>query len=70
MKNQQSPALAIHSIQDQRVPISNVDVLLNDSNFKQVIKVETKGHHNCVKDQYFWENVFHFIASNEGGDSR
>lgn len=66
LKNQQSPALAIHSIQDQKVPISNVDVLLNDSNFKQVIKVETKGHHNCVKDKFFWDNVFHFIASNEG----
>ncbi len=66
LKNQQSPALAIHSIHDKKVPISNVDVLLNDSNFKQVIKVETKGHHNCVKNKYFWDNVFHFIASNEG----
>ncbi|MGN4125447.1 alpha/beta hydrolase [Lysinibacillus sphaericus] len=66
VKNQQSPALAIHSIQDKKVPISNVDVLLNDSNFKQVIKVVTKGHHNCVKDKFFWDNVFHFIASNEG----
>jgi uncharacterized protein len=66
LKNQQSPALAIHSIQDKKVPISNVDVLLNNSNFKQVIKVVTKGHHNCVKDKCFWDNVFHFIASNEG----
>ncbi len=66
LKNQQSPALAIHSIQDKKVPISNVDVLLNDSNFKQVIKVETKGHHNCVKDEHFWDNVFRFIDSSEG----
>ncbi|UOQ49358.1 alpha/beta hydrolase [Gracilibacillus caseinilyticus] len=66
LKNQQSPALGIHSIHDKKVPISNVDLLLNDSNFKQVIKVDTKGHHNCVKDKYFWYNVFHFIASNEG----
>jgi pimeloyl-ACP methyl ester carboxylesterase len=66
LKNQQSPALAIHSIQDKKVPISNVDVLLNDSNFKQVIKVDTKGHHNCVKDKCFWDNVFHFIESNKG----
>lgn len=65
LKNQQAPALAIHSIRDKRVSISNVDVLLNDSNFRQVIKVATKGHHNCVKDKYFWDNVFHFIASNE-----
>lgn len=64
LKNQQSPALAIHSIQDKKVPISNVDVLLNNSNFKQVIKVETKGHHNCVKDKNFWDNIFHFIVSN------
>ncbi|WP_313894122.1 alpha/beta fold hydrolase [Psychrobacillus sp.] len=66
LKSQQSPALAIHSIQDKKVPISNVDVLLNNSNFKQVIKVETKGHHNCVKDKCFWDNVFNFIESNEG----
>lgn len=66
LKNQKSPALAIHSIQDKKVPISNVDVLLKDSNFKQVIKVVTKGHHNCVKDKYFWDNVFHFIARNKG----
>ncbi|WP_052016010.1 alpha/beta hydrolase [Alkalihalobacillus hemicellulosilyticus] len=68
MKNQQSPALAIHSIHDQKVPISNVDVLLNDSNFKQVVKVEAKGHHNCVKANDFWDYVFHFIASNEGDE--
>lgn len=66
LNNQLSPALAIHSIQDKKVPISNVDVLLNDSNFKQVIKVSTKGHHNCVKDKCFWEDIFHFIASKEG----
>ncbi|MGE7090573.1 alpha/beta hydrolase [Lysinibacillus sp. NPDC048646] len=66
LKNQQSPALAIHSIQDKKVPISNVEVLQNDSNFKQVIKVVTKGHHNCVKDKFFWDNVFHFIANNKG----
>lgn len=66
LKNQQSPALAIHSIQDKKVPISNVEVLLNDSNFKQVIKVATKGHHNCVKDKFFWDNVFDFIANNKG----
>jgi esterase/lipase len=66
LKNQQSPSLAIHSIQDKKVPITNVDVLLNDSNFKQVIKVATKGHHNCVKDKNFWDNVFHFIANHEG----
>lgn len=65
LKNQKSPALAIHSIQDKKVPISNADVLLTDSNFKQVIKVATKGHHNCVKDEHFWDNIFHFIASNE-----
>lgn len=66
LKNQQSPALAIHSILDKKVLISNVDVLLNDSNFIQVIKVETKGHHNCYKDNDFWDNVFRFIVSNEG----
>ncbi|WP_421049964.1 alpha/beta hydrolase [Lysinibacillus sp. UGB7] len=66
VKNQQSPALAIHSIQDKKVPISNVEILINDSNFKHVIKVVTKGHHNCVKDKFFWDNVFHFIASNKG----
>ncbi|MFB7157894.1 alpha/beta hydrolase [Lysinibacillus sp. NPDC056232] len=66
LKNQQSPALAIHSIEDKKVSISNVDVLINNSNFKQVIKVVTKGHHNCVKDKFFWVNVFHFIESNEG----
>lgn len=66
LKNQQSPALALHSILDKKVPISNVDVLLSDSNFKQVIKVVTKGHHNCVKDKHFWNNVFQFIASKEG----
>ncbi|WP_369436040.1 alpha/beta hydrolase [Lysinibacillus fusiformis] len=66
LKNQQSPALAIHSIQDKKVPISNVEVLLKDSNFKQVIKVVTKGHHNCVKDKFFWDNVFHLIANNKG----
>ena len=66
LKNQKAPALAIHSIQDKKVPISNVDVLLNDSNFKQVIKVETKGHHNCVKDKNFWFTIFHFIENNKG----
>ncbi|QFF99205.1 alpha/beta fold hydrolase [Psychrobacillus glaciei] len=65
LKNQQSPALATHSTQDKKVPISSVDVLLNDSNFKQVIMVNTKGHHNCAKDKCFWDNVFHFIVSNE-----
>ncbi|WP_026675711.1 alpha/beta hydrolase [Alkalihalobacterium bogoriense] len=65
LKTQQSPALAIHSIHDKKVSVSNVDVLVKESNFKEVIKVETKGHHNCVKDQYFWDNVFHFLASNE-----
>ena len=64
LKNQKSPALAIHSIHDKIVPISNVDILLMDSNFKQVIKVGTKGHNNCVKDEHFWEYVFHFITSN------
>ncbi|MCR6104965.1 alpha/beta fold hydrolase [Salipaludibacillus agaradhaerens] len=64
MKNQQSPALAIHGTQDTKVPISNVDVLLTHSNFKQVIKVKTKGHHNCVKDNDFWENIFRFITDN------
>lgn len=66
LKKQQSPALAIHSIKDKKVPISNVDVLIKHSNFKQVIKVVTKGHHNCVKDEFFWDNVFRFITSNEG----
>ncbi|MEK4760385.1 alpha/beta fold hydrolase [Viridibacillus sp. FSL E2-0187] len=66
LKNQQAPSLAVHSIQDKKVAISNVDVLLNDSNFKQVIKVATKGHHNCVKDKNFWDNVFYFIANHEG----
>jgi len=65
LKNQQSPALAIHSIHDKKVSISNVDVLINDSNFKQVIKVTTKGHHHCVKDKSFWDNVFHFLASHK-----
>ena len=62
LKNQKSPAFAIHSTLDQKVPISNVDVLLSNSNFSQVIKVETKGHHNCVKDEHFWDNVFQFLA--------
>ena len=70
LKNQKSPALAIHSIHDKKVPISNVYILLKDSNFKQVIKVETKGHHSCVKDERFWDNVFHFITSNEVDVSR
>ncbi|KPN96271.1 alpha/beta hydrolase [Lysinibacillus sp. ZYM-1] len=70
LKNQVSPALAIHSIQDKKVPISNVEVLINDSNFKQVIKVATKGHHNCVKDKFFWENVLRFITSIERGNDR
>ena len=65
LKNQKSPALAIHSMHDKKVPVSNVEVLLKNSNFKQVIKVETKGHHGCVKDERFWENVFHFIESSE-----
>ena len=65
LKNQKSPALAIHSILDKKVPISNVEILLKASNFKRVMKVETKGHHNCVKDDYFWENIFHFISNNE-----
>jgi pimeloyl-ACP methyl ester carboxylesterase len=64
VKNQQSPALAIHGTEDTKVPISNVDVLLTHSNFKQVIKVETKGHHNCVKDNDFWDNIFRFITDN------
>lgn len=70
VKSQKSPALAIHSKHDKIVPISNVDILLKDSNFKQVIKVETKGHHRCVKDERFWDNVFHFITSNELNVSR
>lgn len=45
-KNQQSPALVIHSIHHKKVPISNVDALLNNSNFKQVVTVETKGHYD------------------------
>ena len=65
LKNQKSPALAIHSILDKKVPISNVEILLEASNFKRVMKVETKGHHNCVKEDCFWENIFHFISSNE-----
>jgi uncharacterized protein len=63
VKNQKSKALAIHSIHDQKVPVSNVDVLLNDSNFKQIIKVTTKGHHNCVTDEHFWNHVFHFLGN-------
>ena len=70
LKNQKSSALAIHSILDKKVPISNVDILLKDSNFKQVIKVETKGHNSCVKDELFWDNIFHFITSNEVDVSR
>ncbi|MEG0260933.1 MAG: alpha/beta fold hydrolase [Lysinibacillus sp.] len=66
LKNQPSPALAIHSIHDKKVPSSNVDVLLDKSNFKKVIKVKTKGHHNCVKDKFFWDNVVQFIESTEG----
>ena len=65
IKNQKSKALAIHSILDQKVPITNVDVLLNRSNFRQVIQVRTKGHHNCVADEHFWNHVFHFIENNE-----
>ena len=61
LKNQKSSALAIHSIHDKKVPIANADILLKDSNFKQVIKVETKGHNSCVKDDRFWDYVFHFI---------
>ena len=66
LKNQSTPALAIHSILDKKVPISNVDVLISDSNFTQVIKVETKGHHNCVRDEHYWDNVFQFIKSSKG----
>ncbi|MFJ5764961.1 alpha/beta hydrolase [Lysinibacillus sp. NPDC093210] len=66
LKNQQSPSLAIHSMQDKKVPVSNAEVLKNASNFKQIIKVETKGHHNCVKDPFFWNYVFQFIESNKG----
>ena len=65
LKNQKSSALAIHSIHDKKVPIANADILVKDSNFKQVIKVETKGHNSCVKDDRFWDHVFHFITSNE-----
>ena len=65
LKNQKSPALAIHSIHDKKVPVLNVEFLASDSNFKQVIKVETKGHHSCVKDERFWDNVFHFLESSE-----
>ena len=70
LKNQKSSALAIHSVHDKKVPISNVDILLKDSNFKQIIKVETKGHHSCVKDERFWDNIFQFIISNEVDVSR
>ena len=63
IKNQKSKALAIHSTRDQKVSITNVDVLLNSSNFKQIIKVSTEGHNNCVKDKNFWMNVFHFIEN-------
>ncbi len=65
MKSQNSPSLAIQSIHDKKVPISNVEILTQASNFKQVMKVETKGHHSCVKDERFWDNVFHFIESSE-----
>ena len=65
VKNQKTKALAIHSIYDQKVLVSNVDVLLNDSNFKQIIKVATKGHHNCVTDEHFWDYVFQFIENKE-----
>ena len=62
--NQQlAPAFSIHSYLDQKVRISSVDVLVNNSNFKQIIKVKTKGHHNCVQDKHFWHHVFHFIES-------
>ena len=70
LKKQKSPALAIHSIHDKIVPISNIDPLLKDSNFKHVIKVETKGHHRCVKDERFWDHVFHFITSKKVDVSR
>lgn len=63
---QQAPAFSIHSYLDQKVPISSVDVLMNNSNFKQVIKVKTKGHHNCVQDEHFWHYVFRFIESTKG----
>lgn len=66
LKNQRSPAFAIHSILDKKVPISNVNVLISDSNFTQILKVETKGHHNCVTDKHFWDNVFQFIKSSNG----
>ena len=67
LKNQKSPALAIHSMHDKKVPVSNVEVLLKNSNFKQVIKVETKGHNNCVKDKHFWNNISRFIESSNRG---
>lgn len=63
IKKQKSKALAIHSSQDRKVSITNVDVLLNNSNFKQIIKVSTEGHNNCVKDKHFWTHVFHFIEN-------
>lgn len=63
---QQASAFSIHSSLDQKVPISSVDVLMNNSNFKEVIKVRTKGHHNCVQDEHFWRHVFRFIDSTKG----
>ena len=68
LKNQKSPAPAIHSIYDEKVPITNTYVLLKDSNFQQVIQAATNGHHSCVKDDCFWDNVFRFIKSNEVED--
>ncbi|KOS69237.1 hypothetical protein AEA09_12200 [Lysinibacillus contaminans] len=65
--NQQlAPAFSIHSCFDQKVPVSCVDVLMHTSNFKEVIKVNTKGHHNCVQDEHFWRYVFQFIESTKG----
>lgn len=65
--NQQlAPAFSIHSYLDLKVPISSVDVLVHNSNFNQIIKVNTKGHHNCVQDEHFWRHVFQFIESTKG----
>lgn len=66
LNNHKSPALAFHSTEDKKVSASNVNVLLKHSNFKRVVTVSTSGHHNCVKDECFWEKVFHFIENNKG----
>ena len=65
IRNQKSMAMAIHSNLDQKVPVSNVDVLLTHSNFKKIIKVTTEGHNNCVKDEQFWAHVFQFVENNK-----